>query len=149
MEILVVLVIAGLLMTLAPPALNRAMPGAQLRATVDDLVTTLRNTRRQAVKQGIAAEVSVTADGRAVTLDGSPIQRLPDGIAITIRTHDHWQVPIQASVDTHRSNTRLRFFPDGSTTGGAIELARSGRSYLIEVDWLLGRIRVAEEANGA
>jgi len=35
---------------------------------------------------------------------------------------------------------RLRFFPDGSSTGGRIVLVNDGDRREIEVDWLTGKI---------
>jgi len=38
----------------------------------------------------------------------------------------------------------IRFFPDGSSTGGRISVARGQRTLVVEVDWLLGRVSVNE-----
>ena len=38
----------------------------------------------------------------------------------------------------------IRFFPDGSSTGGRVTLLRDGRKIEIAVDWLPGRIAVQE-----
>jgi general secretion pathway protein H len=37
----------------------------------------------------------------------------------------------------------VRFYPDGSSTGGRIILSRSGSGYQVGVQWLTGRIRMA------
>ena len=38
----------------------------------------------------------------------------------------------------------IRFFPDGSSTGGRVTLMVGERSYAVDVDWLTGRVRVLE-----
>jgi pyruvate,orthophosphate dikinase len=38
----------------------------------------------------------------------------------------------------------IRFFPDGSATGGGIRLTQNGRSYLVSVHWLTGQVSLAE-----
>jgi len=38
----------------------------------------------------------------------------------------------------------IRFFPDGSSSGGSIRLSAAGRSYVIEVDWLTGRVAILD-----
>ena len=35
---------------------------------------------------------------------------------------------------------RVRFFPDGSSTGGRITLSLAERRYMVDVDWLTGRV---------
>ncbi len=37
----------------------------------------------------------------------------------------------------------IRFFPDGTSTGGGVEIARDGRRFLVTVDWLTGRVEIA------
>ena len=39
----------------------------------------------------------------------------------------------------------IDFFPDGTSTGGRITLALEGRNRRIDIEWLTGRIRVAED----
>jgi len=41
---------------------------------------------------------------------------------------------------------RVRFFPDGSSTGARIKLLRRGVGYHIEIDWLTGRVRTIDAA---
>ncbi|MDX1606523.1 MAG: hypothetical protein R3202_10055, partial [Candidatus Competibacterales bacterium] len=36
----------------------------------------------------------------------------------------------------------IRFFPDGSSTGGHIALAEGGLEYRVNVDWLTGRVTI-------
>lgn len=38
----------------------------------------------------------------------------------------------------------IHFFPDGSSSGGSIKLSAAGRSYVIEVDWLTGKVAILE-----
>ena len=39
----------------------------------------------------------------------------------------------------------IRFNPDGSSTGGRISVADGARSIAVGVDWLSGRVSVADE----
>ena len=38
----------------------------------------------------------------------------------------------------------IRFFPDGSSTGGRVTLALGERDYHIDVDWLTGRVSIRD-----
>jgi general secretion pathway protein H len=40
----------------------------------------------------------------------------------------------------------IRFFPDGSSSGGTISLSGANRDYFIGVDWLTGRVELLENA---
>ena len=44
------------------------------------------------------------------------------------------------------SDTRggIRFYPDGSSTGGRITVASGERKYLVDVDWLTGRVSITD-----
>ncbi len=38
----------------------------------------------------------------------------------------------------------IRFYPDGSSTGGRITVASGERKFLVDVDWLTGRVSIKE-----
>ena len=38
----------------------------------------------------------------------------------------------------------IRFYPDGSSTGGRVTLASGERKFLVDVDWLTGRVTIKE-----
>jgi general secretion pathway protein H len=41
------------------------------------------------------------------------------------------------------SSAAIRFFPNGSSTGGTINLKSKGNAYEIRVNWLTGRVSTA------
>jgi general secretion pathway protein H len=38
----------------------------------------------------------------------------------------------------------IRFYPDGSSTGGRVMLAREDRKFLVEVDWMTGQVKILD-----
>ena len=40
----------------------------------------------------------------------------------------------------------ITFYPDGSSTGGRVTLRDEDNGYVVDVDWLTGRIDVRETA---
>ena len=38
----------------------------------------------------------------------------------------------------------IRFYPDGSSTGGRITVASGERKFLVDVDWLTGRVTIGD-----
>ena len=59
---------------------------------------------------------------------------VPEGVDLTITT--------ALSELTSDSVAGIRFFPDGGSTGGHIELTVNGREYRIDVAWLTGEARL-------
>ena len=43
-----------------------------------------------------------------------------------------------------RPTVSIRFFPDGSSTGGHISLIEGKTEYRVNVDWLTGRIAIED-----
>ena len=42
------------------------------------------------------------------------------------------------------SKAAIRFYPDGSSTGGRITVASGERKYVVDVDWLTGRVSIGD-----
>lgn len=131
-ELVVVLAILGLLLALLPDALSVAIPGQQLRAAAYQLADDLKDARTRAILTGKSVEVPIgLSEGRT---SGSPSRRLPRDTMIRIE-----DVPRRTFAG---GQELVRFFPDGSASGGKINLSTGGRTYAISVDWLTGRVTV-------
>ena len=42
------------------------------------------------------------------------------------------------------STAAIRFYPDGSSTGGRVSLAMGERKFLVDVDWLTGQVEILD-----
>lgn len=135
-ELLVVLLIVGVLLALAPPAFNRALPGLQLRAAAREVAATLRQARGRAIRANAEAAVVFDLAERFYRLEGEA------------RTHGldrAWELTLVVG-DSERlgeDGGRIRFFPDGASTGGQVSLASGDNAYHVVVDWLTGDVDVA------
>jgi general secretion pathway protein H len=49
-----------------------------------------------------------------------------------------------AEEQTGQSTGRVRFYPDGSSTGGRIKLVAGARAWDVEIAWLTGEVRLRE-----
>jgi general secretion pathway protein H len=67
--------------------------------------------------------------------------RLARADAVTRQREVTWR-PEQARVPLAEAPSEIRFFTDGSSTGGRIVVAAGGRRKVVEVAWLTGRVRV-------
>jgi len=138
LEILVVLVIGVLLITLVPPLLSGMSGATELRGAARQLAAGLRSARNTAITS--QREAVLTLDLAQHRFEVSGAQRvvaLPEGLALKLYT---------AQSELRDGATgNIRFFPDGSSTGGHIEIHGPKLAYRINVDWLTGAIALVEQ----
>ena len=137
LEILVVLVIATFLFTLIPPLFSGALPGVRLKGTARDLVVVLRDTRSQAIISNSEQTLHLDREKQGYRIGEGKHTTLPEGISLRMQAHAD-----ETGLDATQQS--IRFFPDGSSSGGQIILQGGSRSFLLDVDWLTGNIRIEE-----
>ena len=136
-ELLVVLLIMSVLLVAAPIAFDRVLPGLQLRSDARNVASVLREARAQAIRANREATVTVDVAERTYYLgDDGTSQRFSEGVTVTLKTAESELLEPDVG--------RIRFFPDGTSTGGMVSLDRGGRTYNIAVDWLYGRVQIVE-----
>lgn len=134
LEMLVVLAIMALVLSGAPP-LFESLQAFRLKSAAAALVDNLREWHELAVRQGTTVEVVFDLPARAYAGPGSVKHLLPpvvDALGFQGRA-----IVGQALAP---SIARLRFFPDGSSSGGALSLRHSHYAQRIVVEWLTGRV---------
>lgn len=137
-ELLVVLAIVAIVSTLAVPLVFNAMPGVALEGAAREVAAALRAGRGRAIAGNREVAFTLDVDSRRFAVSGPGAMRGTLGKDLDI------------SFTTARSELAdettgvIRFFPDGSSTGGRISLARGEREYHVDVDWLTGRISVRD-----
>jgi general secretion pathway protein H len=134
-ELLVVLAIMALVIGISAPMFSNSLPAAGLRRATGDLAAALRATRDKAVTTNRSLALVLDTRQRKYRLeDEAEIHQLPAEIGLALITAESERVD--------EFTGRIRFFPDGSSTGGRITLSQDGRDYSIGVNWMLGRIRI-------
>jgi general secretion pathway protein H len=138
-ELLLVLAIATLLVALVPPLISAALPGVQTKDAARRTVAALRLARETAIRNGADAILVVDVNQRRLELPGYRSVRFPGGLVVSLEGAE------REMIDDDRG--AIRFFPDGSSTGGRIILARgvegARTGYEVGVTWLTGRVQVA------
>jgi general secretion pathway protein H len=137
MEMLVVMAVMALITAMAMPDIGRLMPGLRQRHAAVELAAALRDARGQAIRSN--TETTLTLDVRsrryALSHRGNP-QRLGGAFALSMQA---------AAFETSGNHLgSIRFFPDGSSTGGSISLASGRETHTVVVDWLTGRVQISE-----
>jgi general secretion pathway protein H len=137
LEILMVLVIMAGAMVLVLSMVGRGASSADLKASARALAAGLRSAQSTAMATRRDALLTIDVEQRRFSFgrDESP-HKLPDGIDLKLYT-------AQAEVETERKGS-IRFYPDGSSSGGRITVSSGERKYLVDVDWLTGRVSIGE-----
>ncbi|WP_339897192.1 GspH/FimT family pseudopilin [uncultured Gilvimarinus sp.] len=133
LEMMVALAIAAVLMAAAVPAASKMYASMQYRGAVADVKSLLETGRYQASTTGATMVVLIKPKARQVSV-GDRVEVLPEHIAIDVRS----AAELRPDADT----AAIQFYPDGSSSGGAITLTRdTGQTVTLNVGWLLGEVK--------
>ncbi len=136
LELMITLVIAGALVALVPPMLQRALPSVQLRGASQELASALRFVRSWSIAQGREGRLILDLQNKHYTITPrNKTYHLPDDAQVSL------QAAADERIDDHRS--AIRFYPDGSSSGGRVSLKAGDNEHRIDVDWLTGRVSLA------
>jgi general secretion pathway protein H len=136
LEMVLVLAILGMAMVLVVGYRPPWSRGYEVDTIASELAAQLRLVRSAAIagNRSVAFEIDLPGHRYRAGL-GSP-RPLPARLGIELLT-----------VTGERQGERaggIRFHPDGSSTGGRIVLADGARRVAVGVDWLTGRVSVAD-----
>ncbi len=137
LEIIVVLAIgAAVYVVLLSGPIGKS-GAADLKAAARTLASGLRQAQSSAMATRRDAVLTIDVESKefVTTVDPTP-RRLPDNLELKLYT-------AQSEVTSERRGS-IRFYPDGSSTGGRITVASGERKYLVDVDWLTGRVSIGD-----
>jgi general secretion pathway protein H len=145
LEVMVVLVIMALILVVVPPFLPNVMASTHVKSAARELAASLKTARSQAINHQSETTLLVNIDQESYVLtEGSRNLKsnnqtyknlvLPDAADLSLITAE--------SEKLSENEGQIRFFPDGSSTGGQIKLAFKDQEYLVNVHWLTGRVRI-------
>ena len=130
-----VLVIGTVLVTLVGVQISAGMPGAELRSGARDVASGLRYVRSQAMAQGREQVFYLDVERGYYWYQGGEQRRaLPESLSLGLVTAE------SEVLGEHVAG--IRFFPDGSATGGEITLRIGERRIVVDVDWVTGRVGI-------
>jgi general secretion pathway protein H len=136
-ELLVSLAILGLALSLIAGYKPPWSRGLGLQATAAELAAGLRLARSEAILSNRAVLFDLDLIGHRYRVGTGTPRRLPADLSLELLT-------ISGEALNGREGD-IRFNPDGSSTGGRISLADGRRRIGVGVDWLTGRVSVADE----
>jgi len=135
MELLVVLAILGLTMVLAMPTLGRLLPGLELRTEARDVASALREARASAIGRNEEVTIVLDRERGLLQVAGKPVVQLSPKIGVSA---------LETAHSSRAGDNEIRFFPDGTSTGGRLTFALGERQEHVVVDWLTGAVSITE-----
>jgi general secretion pathway protein H len=130
-ELIAAITIGAIMMALVVPASMKMYETMQYRGAVKDAVTLLASARYKAIDSGRAQDVRVIPDQRELRFNDNT-KKLPASVKVSVTS---------AGELNEQGVGVIRFYPEGGSSGGGIDIEReTGSGVRISVDWLIGRV---------
>lgn len=139
-ELVAVLALVAIVVTALAFSLTRGLQATKVRAASRDLAAAMRYTRGQAIIKREERALEVDVENKSYTAPGKAPVKLPEEMDLTLLT-------ARSELSTDMAG-RIRFFPDGSSTGGIVRLNSGSREWVVNVAWLTGEISLDEARDG-
>ena len=138
LEMLLVLMLLGMMYALLPPMFASGGSVTELKAAARQVAAGLRKARGQAIADRQESTLSIDVDAKKFQLSGDPkVYSLPGAASVSVQTADS---------EVYAENlASIRFYPDGGSTGGRVTLAMGARAFMVDVDWLTGRVEILDQ----
>jgi general secretion pathway protein H len=135
-ELIVVVAILGLALTLIVGYKPPWSSGLGTRAAAGQLASALRLARSEAIARDSPVSVTIDLAAHRYRVGQEPDRRLPPALTIELLT--------VAGERRTAVESAIRFNPDGSSTGGRVTIGDAVRKFAVGVDWLTGRVSIAD-----
>lgn len=133
-ELAIVLAVCAMAATLVLPRFTQARDVTALRGTATQIVSAMRLARSQAIFSNTPQVFAIDLSARKLGVAGSGrIVMVEPGIDVVVTT-------VRRETRSERRGA-IRFLPDGSSSGGRIDLKRGPKAVRIDIDWLTGHVR--------
>ena len=141
LEVVVVLLVLGLALAIVASRGPPRSAALEIRGAAGEMAQALRLARGRAIMLNGPVGVTVDLARRTYRVDGAPERGVPPALALTVLA--------AGGATLGDRSAAIRFAPDGSSSGGHVELSDGRRRVRVAVDWLSGRVSVAEVAAGS
>jgi general secretion pathway protein H len=139
-EMIVVIAIMGLMMVLVTVNGTPISPATHARAAAEAISGAMRAARSQALVGNRSVEMTIDLPRRLYRVGAGPAQILPNDLSVALLTSEDELVSGAVG--------RIRFNPDGSSSGGRVTVTGGNRVWWVGIDWLSGRVSIVEKPRG-
>lgn len=128
-ELLVVIVLIGISVGLVGLGVGNSLHNASERRALSDVVQALRAARVQAIVTGQPAATRFDLRQGSVQAPRQKPRQLPPDMHLQLQTADGL-------------GPAFEFYPDGGSSGGHLLLARGGKQWRVDINWLTGNVQL-------
>ena len=134
-ELLVVLAIVALMLAVVPPMLPHVIGNAQVKSATRHLAAGLKYARSKAITSRQEVTLDLDVEDKTYSIENKDKRlNIPEQTKLTLITAE--------SEQASEEKGSIRFFSDGSSTGGQIKLKHRKAEYIIDVNWLTGKVSI-------
>ena len=137
LELLMVVVLMAMMVVIVPPALSKSS-STEMKLATQKIANALRYTRSQAIATKQASTFDLDVKRRQYRYPGSEHDK-PIADSLTIK------ITSARSEFIDKDTGVIRFYPDGSSTGGKIIVATPQNHKTIRVSWITGKVTVNDQ----
>jgi general secretion pathway protein H len=134
-ELIMVIAILGLMLVLVGVRGTPLSPGLEARAAAQNLAGALRAARAEALAANRPTAIRFDLANRSYRVGAAPAATLSGALSLALLTSRDETV--------NETLGNIRFYPDGSSSGGRLSVSGGGQTWWIGIDWLSGRVTLA------
>jgi general secretion pathway protein H len=134
LEMLLVVALIAAASVLAAAAFSGGVGGMQLRASAKEIAAQLRYTRTQAITTGTPQQFVIDPQAHTWQAPNGRSGEIPPNLGVIFIGARQLQ--------PSRGEGAIRFFADGASTGGRIQVSLKGATWNIDVAWLTGQVKL-------
>jgi general secretion pathway protein H len=135
-ELVVVIAVIGLALALVSIRSTPVGAATHARAAAQEISSALRAARGEAVATNQRVAFTIDVNHRSYSWGGRSPQGLPGDIGIALLTTQD---------QANGAVAQIRFYPDGSSTGGRVTIDGAGAVWWVGVDWISGRVSIVKK----
>ncbi|MDF1584267.1 MAG: GspH/FimT family pseudopilin [Methyloprofundus sp.] len=137
-ELLLVIVIIAISAALVGPNIGSGNQTAKLNSAARDIASALRFARGHALSRHKESTVLLNLQANTYQItDKQKVYRIAKEIEVTL--------DIAQSQLINETQGQIRFFPDGSSTGGRITLELADNKRQLDINWLTGHVELNDQ----
>lgn len=135
LEMMLVLVVLVIAYGIASPMVANFNGSGDAKGSARIIASALKRARNEAISGRKETPLTFDLEARTLTFAGEP-KPLQLSAKLDLQLYT-----VQQEL-TSEKVASIRFYPDGSSTGGRVTVGKDERKFEIDVDWLTGRVRI-------
>lgn len=137
LELMIVLTISVLALTVVAIRIGSGDQSTKLMITARDLASAMRYAHGQALLTHQPVAVVINLDDNSYRIsEQERIYSFPEAIEVSLEI---------AEEEFAKGEGGIRFFGDGSSTGGRVTLQWGAQLLRVDVNWITGAVRISDE----